>query len=100
MAGRTSPSTGGATRRTLLAGTAAALAGALSGCDAASPAGRQSSDDAKPPVVTGHKPKGGDVVDVVADCGPRVTDAPTTAGRSPVRTPTRPAGCGTTSAGR
>ncbi|MFI1738483.1 glycosyl hydrolase family 28-related protein [Streptomyces sioyaensis] len=69
MAGKTSPSTGGATRRTLLAGTAAALAGALSGCDAASPAGRQTSDDAEAPVVTGHKPKGRDVVDVVADCG-------------------------------
>ncbi|WP_327706623.1 glycoside hydrolase family 55 protein [Streptomyces decoyicus] len=70
MAGRTSPSTGDATRRTMLAGTAAALAAALTGCDSQpSPASRQSSDEAKAPVVTGHKPKGKDVIDVVADFG-------------------------------
>ncbi|MGW7018908.1 glycosyl hydrolase family 28-related protein [Streptomyces decoyicus] len=70
MAGRTSPSTGDATRRTMLAGTAAALAAALTGCDSQpSAASRQSSDDAKTPVVTGHKPKGKDVIDVVADFG-------------------------------
>ncbi|WP_326616154.1 glycoside hydrolase family 55 protein [Streptomyces decoyicus] len=70
MAGRTSPSTGDATRRTMLAGTAAALAAALTGCDSQpSAASRQSSDDAKAPVVTGHKPKGKDVIDVVADFG-------------------------------
>lgn len=69
MAGRTSPSTGGANRRTVLAGTAAALAAALSGCDPAAPASRQSSDDAAAPAVTGHKPRGKDVIDVVADCG-------------------------------
>ncbi|MFE1764077.1 glycosyl hydrolase family 28-related protein [Streptomyces angustmyceticus] len=70
MAGTTSPSTGGASRRSLLAGSAAALAAALTGCDSASsPATRQSTDDAKAPVVTGHKPKGKDVIDVVADFG-------------------------------
>ncbi|MGW7486117.1 glycosyl hydrolase family 28-related protein [Streptomyces sp. NPDC054786] len=70
MAGRTSPSTGGATRRSVLAGTAAALAAPLTGCDSQPPpATRQSSDDAKAPVVTGHKPKGKDVIDVVADFG-------------------------------
>lgn len=71
MAGRTSPSTGGATRRSVLAGSAAALAAALTGCDdsSPSPATRQSSDDAKVPPVTGHKPKGKDVIDVVADFG-------------------------------
>lgn len=70
MAGSTSPSTGGASRRSVLAGTAAALAAALTGCDSQTPpATRQTSDDAKAPVVTGHKPKGKDVIDVVADFG-------------------------------
>ncbi|MGW2403746.1 glycosyl hydrolase family 28-related protein [Streptomyces sp. NPDC001739] len=68
MAGRTSPSNGGAGRRTVLAGTAAALAAALAGCDSAPD--RQPSHEAPTgPLVTGRKPKGKDVIDVVADCG-------------------------------
>lgn len=70
MAGRISPSNGAATRRSVVAGAAAALATALTGCESASPAGAGgTSDDAKAPVVSGHKPKGKDVIDVVADCG-------------------------------
>src|SRR4051794_29489281 len=71
MAGRISPSNGAATRRTILAGTPAALAAALTGCDSDSVGSPSSgsSDDARAPVVSGRKPKGKDVIDVVADCG-------------------------------
>ncbi|MFG2894355.1 glycosyl hydrolase family 28-related protein [Streptomyces sp. NPDC048248] len=70
MAGRLSRSTGGATRRAVLAGTAAALAAGLTGCDSQeSPPSPDPQDDAKARTVTGRKPKGKDVVDVVADFG-------------------------------
>ncbi|MFG2138139.1 glycosyl hydrolase family 28-related protein [Streptomyces sp. NPDC048650] len=67
MAVPASSSTGGAARRTVLAGAAAALAGSLAGCDAADSG--PPTDDAGAALVTGRKPKGKDVVDVVADFG-------------------------------
>ncbi|WP_435604882.1 glycosyl hydrolase family 28-related protein, partial [Streptomyces sp. bgisy130] len=61
MAGRISPSFGGTTRRSVLAGTTAALAAVLTGCGSETRGSR--------PLVTGDKPEGKDVIDVVADCG-------------------------------
>ncbi|MFB6436329.1 glycosyl hydrolase family 28-related protein [Streptomyces sp. NPDC056411] len=71
MAGSIPPSNGAATtRRALVVGTAAALAAALTGCDSDSSSPDASGDEgARPPVVTGSKPKGRDTIDVVADCG-------------------------------
>ncbi|MEU9124880.1 glycosyl hydrolase family 28-related protein [Streptomyces sp. NPDC048506] len=68
MAASTSPSNGGVGRRTILAGTAAALAAAVTGCDSTTPPG-SASGDVGVPVVSGRKPRGKDVIDVVADCG-------------------------------
>ncbi|MGW8557838.1 glycosyl hydrolase family 28-related protein [Streptomyces tubercidicus] len=61
MAGRTFPSTGGTTRRTLLAGTTAALAAAVAGCGSVSPTSWQ--------LAAGGEPESKDVINVVADCG-------------------------------
>ncbi|MGV4925664.1 glycoside hydrolase family 55 protein [Streptomyces sp. BHT-5-2] len=67
MAGRPSPSNGAPGRRTILAASAATLAAVLTGCDSDSP--DPSDEDAVPPRISGTKPKGRDVIDVVADCG-------------------------------